>query len=257
MPTTDFSAFEKVFYDNLKYFQQQIIKPDYSQTNHLKKYAQTIDAIENRPTYILDLYTSDFFFVSERYLHLLGYNANTPLNFNFFIDALHPDDYWITTDAPVAYFTFLETQTPEEKFHYKLISDFRLRMPTGEYVRVIEQIILLHTDSKGNPWLVLAICDLSPNQNLNTQSSGKIISTITGEMVKPIGEHQLQNPSLNLTRREKEILILISKGYSSKQIAGKLNISTNTVNNHRRNILCKTGCLNTFEAIKYVGGGLL
>jgi hypothetical protein len=58
-------------------------------------------------------------------------------------------------------------------------------MPTGEYVRVIEQMIVLQTDSKGNPWLVLAICDLSPNQNLKTPSSGKIISTLTGEMVKP------------------------------------------------------------------------
>jgi DNA-binding CsgD family transcriptional regulator len=257
MPVTDFNQFQKVFYDNMKHMKQQLVKPDYSQAEYLRKVAQTYDSIENRPTYILDLYTSDFFFVSERYLNLLGYNANTPINFSFFMDVLHPDDYWITTYAPVDYLTFLKTITPEERFHYKLVSDFRLRMPTGEYVRVIEQIILMHTDSKGNPWLILAICDISPNQNLKAKSSGKIISTITGEMVKPIGEHQLQNPSLNLTKREKEILLFISKGFASKQIAGKLHISINTVNNHRRNILCKTGCLNTFEAIKYVGGGLL
>jgi len=257
MPTTNFKKFEAVFYENMKHFQQQLEKPDYSKTDHLRKIAQTYDNIENRPTYILDLYTSDFFFVSDRYKHLLGYFENIPVDFNFFFEALHPDDYWISTDVPVEYLTFLETQTLEERFHYKLISDFRLRMPTGEYVRVIEQMILLQTDSKGNPWLVMAICDLSPNQNLKTASSGKIISTITGEMVKPIGAHQLLNPSLNLTKREKEILLLISKGNASKHIADKLQISINTVNNHRRNILSKTGCLNTFEAIKYVAGGFL
>jgi DNA-binding CsgD family transcriptional regulator len=257
MSATNFSKFEKVFYDNMNHLQQQIVKPDYSQAAHLGKFAQTYDAIENRPTYILDLYTSDFFFVSDRYLHLLGYSTKMPLDFNFFIDALHPDDYWITTDAPIDYLNFLENQNHEERFHYKLVSDFRLRMPTGEYVRVIEQIILLETDSEGHPWLVMAICDLSPNQNLKTASSGKIISTKSGEMVKPIGEHQLQNPAQNLTLREKEILLLISKGFASKQIADKLQISINTVNNHRRNILSKTGCLNTFEAIKYVAGGLL
>jgi DNA-binding CsgD family transcriptional regulator len=257
MSATNFNTFEKVFYDNMKHFQQQIVKPDYSQASYLRRFAQTYDAIENRPTYILDLYTSDFFFVSDRYLHLLGYNSNTPVDFNFFFDALHPDDYWITTDAPLDYLNFLGNQDQEERFHYKLVSDFRLRMPMGEYVRVIEQIILLETDSEAHPWLVMAICDLSANQNLKTASSGKIISTITGEMVKPIGEHQLQNPALNLTKREKEILLLISKGYASKQIADNFQISINTVNNHRSNILSKTGCSNTFEAIKYVAVGLL
>jgi DNA-binding CsgD family transcriptional regulator len=130
-------------------------------------------------------------------------------------------------------------------------------MPTGEYVRVIEQMIVLQTDSNGNPWLVMAICDLSPNQNLNTHSSGKIVSTIDDVMVKAIGESKLQNPAQKLTNREKEILKLISKGYASKQIAHQLQISINTVNNHRRNILIKTGCQNTFEAIKYVASGFI
>ncbi len=257
MPKTDFAQFEKVFYENMKHLQEQLDKPDYSQTGYLMKIAQAYDAIENRPTYILDLYTCDFFFVSERYLNLLGYNPDRTIDFNFFMDAIHPDDYWITTHATAAFLSFLDDKKPEERFGYKFLSDFRLRMPTGEYVRVVEQMIVLQTDSKGNPWLVMAICDLSPNQNIKTPSSGKIISTITGTMVKPIGEHKMQNPSENITKREKEILLLISKGFASKQIADKLQISINTVNNHRRNILSKTGCLNTFEAIKYVAGGLL
>ena len=257
MLPADLKKFEKVFYDKMKHLQEQLVAPDYSLTENLRKFAQTYDAVENRPTYILDLYTSDFFFVSDRYLHLLGFSGSMPVDFDFFINAIHPDDYWITTDATASFFSLLDAKKPEERFQYKLVSDFRLRMPTGEYVRVIEQMIVLQTDRKGNPWLVMAICDLSPNQNLKTTSSGKIISTLTGEMVEPIGEHQLQNPSENLTNREKEILLLISKGNASKQIADKLQISINTVNNHRRNILSKTGCLNTFEAIKYVAGGLM
>jgi DNA-binding CsgD family transcriptional regulator len=249
--------FEKVFYDNMNQLQQRLEEPDYSQADYVKKIAQAFDAIENRPTYILDLFKSDFLFVSERYLHLLGFSKNTHIDFNFFIDALHPDDYWITTDAPFDYLTFLENKTIKERLQFKLITDFRLRMPTGEYVRVIEQMIVLQTDSNGNPWLVMAICDLSPNQNLNTHSSGKIVSTIDDVMVKAIGESKLQNPAQKLTNREKEILKLISKGYASKQIAHQLQISINTVNNHRRNILIKTGCQNTFEAIKYVASGFI
>lgn len=40
-----------------------------------------------------------------------------------------------------------------------------------------------------------------------------------------------------LTKREKEILILIRQGFLSKEIAYKLNLSIYTVNNHRKNIL--------------------
>ena len=44
-----------------------------------------------------------------------------------------------------------------------------------------------------------------------------------------------------LTEREKEVLVLVAKGYMSKEIADMLNISMNTVNTHRKNINAKTG----------------
>lgn len=52
-----------------------------------------------------------------------------------------------------------------------------------------------------------------------------------------------------LTQREKEILYHIAAGLSSKQIAGHLAISENTVANHRCNMLKKTGTRSTAELI--------
>jgi len=43
-----------------------------------------------------------------------------------------------------------------------------------------------------------------------------------------------------LSKRETEVLGLISQGLNSKSIAERLFISVNTVNNHRQNILAKT-----------------
>lgn len=48
-----------------------------------------------------------------------------------------------------------------------------------------------------------------------------------------------------LTTREKEILRLICKEFTSTEIAAKLYISDRTVNGHRNNLLAKTGCKNT------------
>ena len=52
-----------------------------------------------------------------------------------------------------------------------------------------------------------------------------------------------------VTKREKEILILIRQGFLSKEIAYKLNLSIYTVNNHRKNILAKLNVDNAIEAI--------
>jgi DNA-binding CsgD family transcriptional regulator len=52
-----------------------------------------------------------------------------------------------------------------------------------------------------------------------------------------------------LTLREKEILTCIAQGLSSKQIAGKLAISLNTVNNHRKNMLAKRGARSSAELV--------
>jgi len=53
-----------------------------------------------------------------------------------------------------------------------------------------------------------------------------------------------------LSKREKEILKLILQGKKSKEIAGKLFLSVNTVNTHRRNILKKAGVKSAIELVK-------
>jgi len=54
-----------------------------------------------------------------------------------------------------------------------------------------------------------------------------------------------------LTSREIEILKLITKEFSSKQIAEILFISERTVETHRKNILKKTGVTNLVGLVKY------
>jgi pimeloyl-ACP methyl ester carboxylesterase/DNA-binding CsgD family transcriptional regulator len=54
-----------------------------------------------------------------------------------------------------------------------------------------------------------------------------------------------------LTPREIEVLRLIANGKSNQDIATELVISFNTVTNHVKNILGKTGCANRTEAAAY------
>jgi DNA-binding CsgD family transcriptional regulator len=54
-----------------------------------------------------------------------------------------------------------------------------------------------------------------------------------------------------LTTREVEILRLVAKEYSSRQIAEILFISERTLETHRKNILKKSGVTNLVGLIKY------
>lgn len=55
------------------------------------------------------------------------------------------------------------------------------------------------------------------------------------------GEAETGEDNYELSEREREVLLLVAQGFSSKEIADKLNISVHTVNTHRKNITHKTG----------------
>jgi DNA-binding NarL/FixJ family response regulator len=55
----------------------------------------------------------------------------------------------------------------------------------------------------------------------------------------------------SITKRELEILQLVVKEYTTKQIGEKLFISNNTVDTHRKNIMRKLEVKNTVGLVKY------
>ncbi len=54
-----------------------------------------------------------------------------------------------------------------------------------------------------------------------------------------------------LSPREKEILRMVTEGYSSKEIAERLVISPSTVHSHRTNIMSKLGLNTRHELVRY------
>lgn len=92
---------------------------------------------------------------------------------------------------------------------------------------------------------------------LKNTSKEILISVIKNLYEK--NEHYYYAPEINfaglyfkkniLSNREKEIVIAISKGYTTDEIANKLFISKNTVESHRKNIFFKLNISNTAQLI--------
>lgn len=85
---------------------------------------------------------------------------------------------------------------------------------------------------------------------IQTVMLGKMYLSVAMEhMTKPLSV--LPSDDLPaLTKREKEVLQLISEGLTNNQIAEKLFISPLTVDSHRKNLLTKLSVNNTASLIK-------
>lgn len=89
-------------------------------------------------------------------------------------------------------------------------------------------------------------------------SSDELIETIE-QVIKGINVFMWEEEFLTkqkeedggLSKREKEIIALISKGLTSQEIADAINLSVLTINTHRRNILRKLNLKNTAMVVQY------
>ena len=70
------------------------------------------------------------------------------------------------------------------------------------------------------------------------------------EIIRSMRDQKTIHESIALTRRETEILQLLSEGLTTEKIAEQLFISTHTVDTHRKNLLEKLGVNNTPMLIK-------
>ena len=80
-------------------------------------------------------------------------------------------------------------------------------------------------------------------------------TTLAGKALKGRpGDHQPGKEGLqhaDLSEREKEVLILLAWGYSNKEIAGQLDLSTKTVETYRVRVSEKLGLRSRTELVRY------
>ena len=60
----------------------------------------------------------------------------------------------------------------------------------------------------------------------------------------------ITNPFTILTKREREVLILMLQGVQVKEISASLELKSNTISTFKKSILSKTGVSNNIELFK-------
>jgi two-component system NarL family response regulator len=95
--------------------------------------------------------------------------------------------------------------------------------------------------------LLFAIKSVSHQQFYMCQAASQTLINFANKNKKP-DSHLAE---FNLCDREKEVLILIADGLSSKEIGLKLHIAPSTVDVHRRNIMNKIGLHKATDLTRY------
>ncbi|RYY94130.1 MAG: response regulator transcription factor [Chitinophagaceae bacterium] len=82
-------------------------------------------------------------------------------------------------------------------------------------------------------------------------AGGQYFSPEVMKELERSGDRRRESEEAHLTLREIEIIRLIEKEYSNRQIADTLCISERTVETHRKNIFRKTGTSGVLGLVKY------
>jgi len=211
-------------------------------------FVESLSKIDDSAISIFDMHQMTHIFACENFNHLFNIPAEQARSSKSIAEMIHPEDRSMIARIGFEMIQFCFALPSTEKNNYKLINEFRLQIAPEKYVRVIEQHKIFKADSKGNIWLTLSMVDLSPNQDPDLKVLNQVVNTKTGERYSIITEEE--TPLLPLTKRENQVLNLVSKGLLSKEISDLLNISTHTVNTHRQRILQKMNVSNSVEAIE-------
>lgn len=124
-----------------------------------------------------------------------------------------------------------------------------------EIAREFESVKIIAHTALTSPLLVENLLSMNVLGYVNKRQPEEAIiaairAVIDGEIYVPENYKYLVNKSAPkensfLSEREKEIIQLIAREYTSSEIADKLHIATNTVENHRKNIFQKLKVKNS------------
>lgn len=141
------------------------------------------------------------------------------------------------------FFHFVKCQPKKERINYYLTSKLRMKTNSNGYMSVLHRMFYIYAAPFDALWL--ALCLYSP-LSFDIPAQCMIINSANGQIME-LDKHK---SSKILSVREKQVLNLIDKGFSSKEIAATLCISINTVSRHRQEILAKLQVKNSIEACR-------
>ncbi|MDO7170810.1 response regulator transcription factor [Mariniflexile sp. AS56] len=194
-----------------------------------------------------------FEYVSKNMGSCLGLDKNLfeTQGMRYFWSRMHPKDIeiWIGALNDLMIFTLNEISV-EDRSKMSYTWNYRVKDSKGVYVNIIQNTTPIEFDADNKPIIGLAhYTVLDSRVKMEICASAKLLNENNEYETKYFNNFSQKLLSDLISNRERDVIRLLILSHSSKSIAQKLNISPNTVDTHRRNILKKFNISSTGELI--------
>lgn len=195
----------------------------------------------------------NFEYISKNYNACLGLDPVKLKNegMKYFWSRIHPEDIetWLSALNGLMEFTLNEIPVKiRNRMNYTW--NYRIKNANNKYVNIVQNTTPLAFDSEMKPIIGLAHYTVLGNGvKLPITASAKLLNDNNEYETRYFNNFSQKLLNQGLTNRERDVVRLLILNYSSKEISEKLNISSHTVDTHRRNILKKLNVSSTGELI--------
>lgn len=222
-------------------------------TPSIEKIIGEMFSIGNFYYYVINLADSSISHHHKNILKIHGL-SEYPSQLSEIFNLIHPDDIPFVVKAENIVVEKIKQIGVEHQLLLKPSYCFRMKTKKGKYELFHHQAI--HTLMDENNRLFQSINIHTNIQHITPQNPYTVLLTGISprkdfhQFTVQLTDDRKSSDSPNLTKREIEILILIAKGYSGKEISDMLILSEHTIRSHRKNILKKTDSRNSKELIR-------
>jgi DNA-binding CsgD family transcriptional regulator len=147
---------------------------------------------------------------------------------------------------------FISNFSPAEIKDLIINREINIKDPKGNSRRILHQVLDHIDDETGKISAVISLQTQIGHISSASKFKYYIYSKSKNCIIYPSEKKSSKD---RYTAREKEIILLVSQGLSSSQIADKLFLSLHTVKTHRKNILQKSNASNFFELLHSLDKG--
>ena len=179
-----------------------------------------------------------------------------PKKFRELYHLVHPDDLSEVLMATSAAIECAKDIRPEEIEDFIFVLDYRIKIKGGNYARIIRQTSILEASEEDGLITTISLCTDISAMKLIGPVTYRVNGKRAGLFQKALEGKRKDRASIfnkeEISKREKEVLFLISQGMTSNEVSRRLNISIHTVKTHRRNMLKKYDAKSTVELLARV-----
>jgi len=129
----------------------------------------------------------------------------------------------------------------EDFFDYPHLLGYLIIVIPEDLLEENQAFIENHYDKADTIKFLIFSNNYSSTDNININDSVEIIHQKLQQGISSFTDEEIQNHTPELTPREIDVLKLVALGYTNKEIANDLFISTHTAISHRKNISEKLG----------------